>query len=85
MELGLGGRIHLDRMEKIQEVVFFPFPQLWSCSQGSKIQFPAELTLAMEKWVSMGKRSRDRPMVDSDPAWGVQGRKQCGAGGSGTG
>lgn len=67
-------------------MAFFLFPQLCSFSQGIKIQVTAELTfLAMEKWVSMGKRGRDGPIVDVDPAWGVQGRKQCGAGGSGTG
>ena len=45
----------------------------------------AELTLAMEKWVSMRKTGRDRPVVDLDPAGGVWGRKQFGTGGSRTG
>ena len=81
MELGLGGRIHLERMEK-EEVSFFLFPQLCSSSQGIKIKVTAELTSAMEKWVSMRKTGRDRPMADVDPAGGVWGRKQFGTGGS---
>ena len=64
--------------KKTEEVSFF-FPQ------GIKIQITAELTLAMEKWVSMRKTGRDRPVVDLDPAGGVWGRKQFGTGGSRTG
>lgn len=54
-------------------------------SQRIKIQVIAELTLAMEKWVSMGRAGHGRPMVVLDPAWKVQGGKKSRAGGSGTG
>ena len=64
--------------KKTEEVSFFFFPQLCSSSQGIKIQITAELTLAMEKWVSMRKTGRDRPVVDLDPAGGVWGMDEVG-------
>lgn len=77
MELGLRGRLHLERLEKDIGGIMDSF------SQGIKMQVTDELTfLAMQEWVSMGC---DRSIIDLDPAWGGWGRKQSGAGGSGIG
>lgn len=53
---------------------FLSFPTLLLLP-GDQIQIIAELTLAMEKWVSMRKTGCDRPMVDLGPCWGVWGQE----------